>query len=446
MASLLNGATRIFNQKTLIILYLVGTIAFGYSGYRLQHKAFTQPPSSGQVFVAIFVQHPNARLDLIAHINPNQPSQDQLAVRIRSGNPGQWLVIIQCPSNPHSSFPQNNATLTSAAAPPTQIESLQNVIEKYGSPSSSGTSRFALGCFQQAAPGTYTIANVTMPALGTDQAIADVRIFPSLYADQHVIVQIFPGAQCPVPEPSPAPTSSTTSGSPSVTPSASLSVAASTPATAASGSTPSGAANAPPPSVVSPDCFDKPPAGTSFSEYYIPKALGTEETLSQIDWKGFTYETEFPNPIDQSSDDIMWRGSSGLSPSIAVANPANDRTVGQDAFISGILFGIAGGTAVSFIDHLVQVNEKRRARKRNSNGALDRDRQEIIILEPAADDGSHNLRFVGSEGNGHGQLSTRQVPSIRSVPARLRGSRSTERRRNQMENTRRLIKRWRADR
>jgi len=98
MASLLNGATRIFNQKTLIILYLVGTIAFGYSGYRLQHKAFTQPPSSGQVFVAIFVQHPNARLDLIAHINPNQPSQDQLAVRIRSGNPGQWLVIIQCPS------------------------------------------------------------------------------------------------------------------------------------------------------------------------------------------------------------------------------------------------------------------------------------------------------------------------------------------------------------
>ena len=144
MAGLLSGVTRVFNQKTLIILYIAATIAFGYSGYRLQHKAFTQPPSSGQVFVAVFVQHPNAQLDLIAYINPNQPSEDRLAVRVRSGNPGQWLVIIQCPSNPHSSFPRNNATLTSAAAPPTQIESLQNVIEKYGS---SRTSRFSLGCF-----------------------------------------------------------------------------------------------------------------------------------------------------------------------------------------------------------------------------------------------------------------------------------------------------------
>ena len=313
MPSLRSFIARIFNQTALIVVYAVGTAVLIFLGFMLQHKAFTRPAASGPVFVAVFVQHPNAQLDLTAYINPTQPSADQLAVHVKSGNPGQWLIIIQCPSNPQANSFPHNATLTSAVPPPTQIDSQQEVIENTGA---SRTPRFPLRCFQSAPPGKYNIANVTLPALGTDQGIADVGHFPILYADKSQLVQVFPGAQCPVPAPSPVPTMSTASASPSVTTSASLSVTASAPTTNTGGSaqrtSPPASATASPPSLQSPDCFSKPPAGTSFSKYYIPKTLKTREILSQINWKGYTYETEFPNPIDQSSDEITWAGSSGL--------------------------------------------------------------------------------------------------------------------------------------
>lgn len=342
-------------------------------------------------------------------------------------------------------FP-NNATLTSAVPPPTQIESQQKVIEKTGS---SRTPPFPLRCFQSAPPGRYNIANVTLPALGTDQAIADVGQFPSLYADKELLVQVFPGAQCPVLAPSPLPTTPTASASPSVTTSASPSVTAPAPATDTGASTqptsPSASATASPPSLQSPDCFAMPPTGTSFSKYYIPKTLKTHEIISQINWKDYTYENEFPNPIDQSSNKITWAGSSGLSPSVTVADPANDRAVSEDTFIAGILLGIAGGTAVSLIDHLVQANEKRRARKRNSENVPDPG--STIILEPAADDGSHYLRLAGSGANDQNQLSIRQGLRSRSIPSRRQGSRPYKRQKDQQaEKARRLIRRWQAGR
>lgn len=454
MARLRSTIARTFNQTTLIVLYLLGTVLFVVLGWRLQHKAFPPPAASGQIFVAVFVQHPSAQVDLIAYINPNQPSEDQLAVRARSGNPGNGLVIIQCPSNPHSTFPQTNAVLTSAAAPPTQIESQQNVIEEPDLSLSRATSRFSLGCFQQVPPGTYNIANVTLPALGTDQAIAAVRTFPILYVDKKILVQIFPGAQCPAPVSSPATTSPTDSASPSTTASSSgstitsvsPSATQSVPVVNASGSSAAAPASATAsPSITgNPDCFVKQPAGSSFSEYYIPKTLRTEENLRQINWKGYTYETEFPNPVSQSSDDIRWDGSSGLSPSVTVADPTNEREVSQDSFISGILYGVAGGTAVSFIDHVVQACEKRRAWKRNSKADPDLGRNSIMIIEPAADDGSHYLRFVNGD-NGQDQVRARQAQRIRSLPPGLKGSRSYERRSQQTEKAKRLIKRWQAN-
>jgi hypothetical protein len=442
MSSLRSSMHRIFNQTTLIAIYTVMTILAVIFGLRLQHKAFTPPAASGPIFVAVFVQHPNAELDLKAYIDTGQPSADQLAVRVKSGNPGQWLVIIQCPSNPQANLYPQNATLTSAVPPPTQIDSMQKVIEETGMP--SRTSPFSLHCFQPAPPGAYNIANVTLPALGTDQAIADVGHFPTLYEDKTQLVQVFPGVQCPVPAPSSAASASssvTTSASPSVTPPA--------PSTGTGGSTqptsPSASATASSSSPQSPDCFATPPAGTSFSKYYVPKTLKTQEILNAINWGGYTYETEYPNPVTESSDNITWAGSSGLSPSITVADPANDRAVSEDTFISGILFGIAGGTAVSLIDHLVQVNEKRRARKRNSENVPDP--QSTIILEPAADDGSHYLRLTGSGANGQNQLSSRQELKPRPLPPLRKAGRSNERRGNhQTEKTRKLIKRWQAGR
>src|SRR5689334_13740865 len=413
MSSQRSPMARIFNQKTLIVIYTVVTTLAVFIGLRLLHKAFTPQAASGPIFVAVFVQHPNVQLDLTAKIKTDQPSADQLTVHVKSGNPGHWLVVIQCPSNPQADLYPHNATLTSAVPPPTQINSAQEVIEETGSP--SRTSPFPLGCFQPVRPGTYNgtynIANVTLPALGTDQAIADIGHFPTLYEDKAQLVQVFPGAQCPVPAPS-----SAASASPSATTSPIPSVTASASSTDTGGGTesasPHGSATASSPSVQIPDCFVAPRAGTSFSKYYIPKTLKTREILSAINWKGYRYETEFPNPVNQSSDKITWTGSSGLSPSITVADPNNDRTVSEDTFISGILFGVAGGTAVSLIDHLVQVNEKRRARKRNSENVPDP--RSTIILEPAADDGSHNLRFTSGEADGQSQLAIR--PELRPPP------------------------------
>jgi hypothetical protein len=94
---------------------------------------------------------------------------------------------------------------------------------------------------------------------------------------------------------------------------------------------------------------------------------------------------------------------------------------------------------------MVQASEKRRAWKRNSKADPDLGRNSIMIIEPAADDGSHYLRFVNGD-NDQDQARTRQAHRIRSLPPELRGSRSYERRNQQTGKARRLIKRWQANR
>lgn len=88
MSSLRSSMVRIFNQTTLIVVYAAGTAVFVLFGLSLQHKAFTRSAASGPIFVAVFVQHPNAQLDLTASIYPSRPSADQLDVRVKSENPG----------------------------------------------------------------------------------------------------------------------------------------------------------------------------------------------------------------------------------------------------------------------------------------------------------------------------------------------------------------------
>jgi hypothetical protein len=354
---------RFIHDHGLIFIFAIGIAVCVGFGSTLEHRAFTPPSPPGQASAVVFVQDPAAVLTLTATVNPGSPWSDKLTVHVK-GAPkklGRWLLIIECP--PRSANSPHPARLVSE--PVTQTSVPASAVTVY---SGAGRSRTVkLGCFirvgsnslnQSNTPGYASIGSVTLPALETDQTLQGALTAPTLYEDRETaagpvrLIEVFPGATCP----SPVPAVNQPTATPAISPSG---VAASGPSpqpTSASAANPTSSPN---PGI--PGCFGQAQTDAAFSEYYLPSSVQTKETLTNVNLTGYQVESIFPAPQitpDKGSpgqgvaEDYIWTGLSSLSPSLIVSNLAGQQEVSHYTFLAGILLGIAGGAAASFLQEV----------------------------------------------------------------------------------------------
>jgi hypothetical protein len=87
----------------------------------------------------------------------------------------------------------------------------------------------------------------------------------------------------------------------------------------------------------------------------------TKETLTNVNLTGYQVESIFPapqiapgrgSPGQGVAENYTWTGLSSLSPSLIVSNLAGQQQVSHYSFLAGILLGIAGGAAASFLQEI----------------------------------------------------------------------------------------------
>jgi hypothetical protein len=162
------------------------------------------------------------------------------------------------------------------------------------------------------------------------------------------VVEFFqaPEASCPVPGTAltpPASAPATATGAATASPSASASAV-----TAKAG------------------CYTRLPAGTAATKYTFPASVTTSETLEQVSLSGDRIDSMFPPGQITSDDRIIWQGASGLSPSLSASSLAGAENASRDGFFAGLLYGLAAGLFVPFVQGISEshdnVRELRRAR------------------------------------------------------------------------------------
>jgi hypothetical protein len=382
------GAPRRSGGHKLSLGLIFATIAFVLAavGWHFEHIAFTPPPPASQMYAAVFVRDPAARVSLSATVFADTPWRDKLAITVAgaSARKAGWVLLIECPAGAPS-LPRSvhlySETGTVSVTVPQQAQ-----VTAYPRVTSATVSE-PFSCFSASPPpGTPgyppSLGNVALPALQTDQAISLVTAAPVLYAQQDrpgtavsQLFQIFPGAPCPTATPSVS-ASATPSTSPSVSPSASPTVSSAsaslTPTVTASGSAASTAspsassvqATTSPAATASPGCYPQAPIGAAFVRYSLPQSVTTTETLKDVNIQGYQVNSMFPvgsttneddgNPGQITRETITWSGLSGLSPSLEVTDTAGATNAGRDTFWAGILVGLAGGFAVPFVDRSLE--------------------------------------------------------------------------------------------
>jgi hypothetical protein len=354
---------RFIHDHGLIFIFAIGIAVCLVVGSTWEHRAFTPASPPGQAFAVVFVQDPAAAVSLTAIVNPNSPWRDKLTVHVKGASKklDRWLLVIECPPGSANSpylgkLVSEPVTQTSVAAPGVTVFS-----------GAGKTRSVKLGCFirvqsnsfnQSNTPGYASIGSVTLPALETDQALQGALTNPTLYEERGIsagsirLFQVFPGATCPssastitqpTTVPANSPSAATTSG-PSPQPS---STAAATPT------------SSPGPGV--PGCFGEGQTDATFSKYYLPSSVQTKETLTNVNLTGYQVESIFPapqitpykgSPGQGVAEDYIWTGLSSLSPSLIVSNLAGQQAVSHYSFLAGILLGIAGGAAASFLQEV----------------------------------------------------------------------------------------------
>ena len=94
--------------------------------------------------------------------------------------------------------------------------------------------------------------------------------------------------------------------------------------------------------------------------------MTTAETLEQVSLSGDRIDSMFPPEQITSDDRIIWQGASGLSPSLSASSLAGAESASRDGFFAGLLYGLAAGLFVPFLQGLSEshddVRKGRRAR------------------------------------------------------------------------------------
>jgi hypothetical protein len=115
------------------------------------------------------------------------------------------------------------------------------------------------------------------------------------------------------------------------------------------------------------------PYGGPGELFYPPSEFSITETQSGLGSAIENQQVTHITPggqVDES--DYTWQGSGYLEPTLQAANADALQGEGNDAFLSGVLFGIAGAAAIAFVQEIPETFDKsvwwsRRKRKRKSS-------------------------------------------------------------------------------
>ncbi|HEY2689007.1 MAG TPA: hypothetical protein VGJ50_11245 [Streptosporangiaceae bacterium] len=108
------------------------------------------------------------------------------------------------------------------------------------------------------------------------------------------------------------------------------------------------------PSGSSASCFTNLPQGAAATQYKIPQSVTTAETLTSVSLSGDRIDSMFPPGQITSNDEIIWQGTSGLSPTLSATNLSSAENSSKAGFLAGLLYGLAAGLFIPFLQDVSQ--------------------------------------------------------------------------------------------
>ena len=335
--------------KALHWLFFAGAATAVVLGFARQQQAFPEsdPSPFAQVSASVYTSLSPSRVLLRAKIEPNAAQNDRLNITVKGphGKPDPWLLVVTCGRRVPGSVGMQLTGVTPAQSVPV-LASVYDV--SYRS--------IRLPCVSTAPVIPGDGINMSLPVLEQGSVGLSSAADTPLYVVRgtsagHRIAQVVesfqaPEASCPVPGTTPTPSAS-----------------ASATATSAATTSPSASASA---VTANAGCYTQLPAGTAATKYSLPASVTTSETLEQVSLSGDRIDSMFPPGQITSDDRIIWQGASGLSPSLSASSLAGAENASRDGFFAGLLYGLAAGLFVPFLQGISEshdnVRELRRAR------------------------------------------------------------------------------------
>jgi hypothetical protein len=98
-------------------------------------------------------------------------------------------------------------------------------------------------------------------------------------------------------------------------------------------------------------------------KYQVPSTEPTIETLHDVNYKDYQlsmYPIGDTPPQNNGDESVIWKAPSAQDPSFEATNATTQLNGQKNLFISGVLWGIVGGAAVAFVDHLYEAYRERK--------------------------------------------------------------------------------------
>jgi hypothetical protein len=86
----------------------------------------------------------------------------------------------------------------------------------------------------------------------------------------------------------------------------------------------------------------------------VLEPVTTAETLTSVSLSGDRIDSMFPPGQITSNDEIIWQGTSGLSPSLSATNLSSAENSSKAGFLAGLLYGLAAGLFIPFLQDVSQ--------------------------------------------------------------------------------------------
>ena len=375
----------------LLFVFLVLAVGAGIWAYLLQQVAFPAAGSSAeQISATVYVEKLPAQVSLQSTFTPgNAINNVSFTVNVIGPTkaPDPWLLVVQCEAPSGKPWPwaiplYSESGTADVPDPPQQVGSV--ILDR------GPTNRhhhFNFTCFTGLTGQDQTSAtviqdrdlNLSLPVLQQNPDAQPALAGAPLYIEQvagndrqAIEVQGLPGVPCPSPTPGPSSASSsagssslssdTPSPSPTATSSPSLAATTSSSPVATSPPSPSVTTSATPsPSAAA--CYTQISRGATSVKYSLPAptTVVTSEILNNVNLSDERIDSMYPQGII-TNNQVTWNGGAGLSPSLSATNLHSAERLNKDAFLAGLLYGIAAALAIPYLVEFYKVWHDERER------------------------------------------------------------------------------------
>jgi hypothetical protein len=92
-----------------------------------------------------------------------------------------------------------------------------------------------------------------------------------------------------------------------------------------------------------------------------PTTVVTSEILNNVNLSDERIDSMYPQGII-TNNQVTWNGGAGLSPSLSATNLHSAERLNKDAFLAGLLYGIAAALAIPYLVEFYKVWHDERER------------------------------------------------------------------------------------